>query len=168
MSGSDIYDSIDPFIVYKTWLNRFGKLSKGRTVAEPTERPWGVSVLDGKGAMIVSPSNDEALCRIQAGELFTTRRVALLDASYHTPHEVCIANARLIVESVHGAGGLFTTRDEFIKELAECLHDLLPHAAKRIEQVNELMLGSLYPSINSQKLRRAEELLKKVKEHIGV
>jgi hypothetical protein len=165
MSNSDIYDSIDPFLVYKAWLNRFGKPSKGKTVAEPTNRPWGVSVLDGKGAMIVSPSNDEALRRIQAGELFTTRRVALLDASYHTPHEVCIANAQLIVESIHGADGLFTTRDGLIKELAACLHDLLPHAASSINNLAKLVA---YPSIDIQKLRRAGELLKKVKEHTSV
>ena len=79
-----------------------------------TSGQWGMSILDRKldgepcsdGAMIVTPPPAESRKRIKdmiAGKSkpFTCRRIARLEASHYTPHDVCVANAAFIVRAVN-------------------------------------------------------------------
>lgn len=48
-------------------------------------------------------------------------------------------------------------------ELLAALEDILPHAIRDIHELNEQMVGSLYPSINLAKIKRAEDAIAKAK-----
>jgi hypothetical protein len=111
-------------------------------MATYTVIPWGMSVLDKdfatgearkEGAMIVSPPPMEAVRRTMARDLpFTSRRVALLNASPYTPHEVCVENARRIVACVNACEGIDTETLERAANISDPVHRLaaLSFAAK--------------------------------------
>lgn len=47
-------------------------------------------------------------------------------------------------------------------DLLASLKELLPHATRRIEELNKQMVGSLYPAINWAMIDRAEKIIAKL------
>lgn len=88
-------------------------------MAEHTELPWGVSVLQRdlsyhEGAMIVTPPPKDTMKRIQARQAVTSRRIALLEASHYIGHDQCVANAEFIVLAAN-------THDDLVAALQQAL-----------------------------------------------
>lgn len=50
------------------------------------------------------------------------------------------------------------------QELQASLKELLPHAQRDIQELNNTMVGNLYPSINNAKLQRAQAAITKAEQ----
>lgn len=106
-----------------------------------TQGPWQSMAKDGKYAVeTVENYGDEDSDR--------TALVADCDISGMIHAREKEANCRLISAS---------------PELLAALEELLPYARKYLLEMNEKMVGGLYPAINLAKIERGEEAIKKAK-----
>lgn len=117
-------------------------MSETKTMNEiicTTKGEWGVSVLDKEldgtpkkeGAMIVTPPPAESLRRIRDRDYpYTSRRIAMLEASHYVSHEECVANAYVMAaapelleacQSVLKAASGADSEERFGELVTECL-----------------------------------------------